>query len=106
MAIDTKQVKKHSGTEKPRQPTINKVQRKHPIIKTLLLAIAGIVFVTGAVIYGNHTQWQTAQKVQKLVIKLKSNLLSKQIKSNKLRHKRMLNPITQGLAAYLAKTIC
>ena len=65
MAIDIKQIKKRSSTTKPRQPTVKKGKTKHPIIKTLLLAIAGILFVTGAVIYGNHTQWQTAQKVQK-----------------------------------------
>lgn len=65
MAINIEQVKRRRTTAQPRRPNFHRLKRHHPILKTLLLAMIGILIVTGAVIYGNHTQWQTAQKVQK-----------------------------------------
>ena len=65
MAINIEQVKRRRKTAQPRRPNYHRLKRRHPILKTLLLAMFGILIVTGAVIYGNHTQWQTAQKVQK-----------------------------------------
>lgn len=103
MAIDIKQVKKHSGTEQPRQPTINKVQRKHPIIKTLLLAIAGIMFVTGAVIYGNHTQWQTAQKVQKASHKAKKQSVVKASQVKQVAAQKNVKPDYSGTGGLSSK---
>lgn len=110
MAINIEQVKSRRKRAQPRRQNYHRLKRHHPILKTLLLAMFGILIVTGAVIYGNHTQWQTAQKVQKAshkaVAQAKNNLLSKQVKSNKWRHRKVSNLITQGLAAYLAKKIC
>lgn len=65
MAINIEQVKRRRTTAQPRRPNFYHLKRHHPILKTLLLALIGIIIVTGAVIYGNHTQWQTAQSVQK-----------------------------------------
>ncbi|WP_290046776.1 SspB-related isopeptide-forming adhesin [Leuconostoc sp. UCMA20149] len=65
MAINIEQVKRRRTTAQPRRPNFYRLKRHHPILKTLLLALIGILIVTGAVIYGNHTQWQTAQSVQK-----------------------------------------
>ena len=65
MAINIEQVKSRRKRAQPRRPNYHRLKRHHPILKTLLLAMFGILIVTGAVIYGNHTQWQTAQKVQK-----------------------------------------
>lgn len=62
MAINLKQVQQRA------RPNVKSSKRRkaHPILKTFLLAVIGIVMVTGAVIYGNHPQWQTAQRVKKL----------------------------------------
>lgn len=65
MAINVDQVKRRRQTAQPRRPNYHRSKKRHPILKTLLLAMVGILIVTGAVIYGNHTQWQTAQTVQK-----------------------------------------
>lgn len=65
MAINVDQVKRRRETAQPRRPNYHRSKKRHPILKTLVLAMVGILIVTGAVIYGNHTQWQTAQSVQK-----------------------------------------
>ena len=65
MAINIDQVKRRRETAQPRRPNYHRSKKYHPIFKTLLLALIGILIITGAVIYGNHTQWQTAQSVQK-----------------------------------------
>lgn len=65
MAINIEQVKRRQTTAQPSRPNFHRSKKHHLILKTLLLAVIGILIVTGAVIYGNHTQWQTAQSVQK-----------------------------------------
>ncbi|CUR63630.1 Sortase (surface protein transpeptidase) [Leuconostoc inhae] len=65
MAINIEQVKRRQpAMPQCRRP--NRILSKyHLILKVLLLAVIGILIVTAAVIYGNHTQWQTASTVQK-----------------------------------------
>lgn len=65
MAINLDQVKHRQATVQPQHPNNHRPKKPHPILKTLLLAMVGIFIVTAAVIYGNHTQWQTAQTIQK-----------------------------------------
>lgn len=65
MAINLDQVKHLQATVQPKHTNYHRSKKSHPILKTLLLAMVGIFIVTAAVVYGNHTQWQTAQKVQK-----------------------------------------
>ncbi|MBZ6013870.1 class A sortase [Leuconostoc gelidum subsp. gelidum] len=65
MAINIEQVKRPQP-EMPQSKRPNRILSKyHLILKVLVLAIIGILIVTAAVIYGNHTQWQTASTVQK-----------------------------------------
>ncbi|MDV3545333.1 hypothetical protein [Leuconostoc falkenbergense] len=110
MAINIEQVKRRRTTAQPRRPNFHRLKRHHPILKTLLLAMIGILIVTGAVIYVTIRSGKQRRKFKKLVIRLlrkqRNNLLSKQVRSNKWRHRKVSNLITQGLAAYLAKKIC
>lgn len=65
MAINMEQIKHRRTTAQPRRPNFNHVKNHHLILKTLLFALISILIVTAAAVYGNHTQWQTAQTVQK-----------------------------------------
>ncbi|WP_394456430.1 class A sortase [Leuconostoc suionicum] len=65
MAINMEQIKRRRTTAQPRRPNFNHVKNHHLILKTLLFALISILIVTAAAVYGNHTQWQTAQTVQK-----------------------------------------
>ncbi|QEA46259.1 class A sortase [Leuconostoc citreum] len=62
MAINLEQVKKR---QVPAPKTVKR-HKRHPILSTFLFAVMSILIVTGAVIYGNHPQWRTAQQVKKL----------------------------------------
>lgn len=67
----------------------------------------GILIVTGAVIYGNHTQWQTAQKVQKAshkaVAKAKKQSVVKASQVKQVAAQKSIKPDYSGTGGLSSK---
>ncbi|MCT4388511.1 class A sortase [Leuconostoc pseudomesenteroides] len=103
MAINIEQVKRRRSTAPPRLQNTGRLKKHHPIFKTLFLALIGILIVTGAVVYGNHTQWQTAQKVQKASHKAKKQPVVKANQVKQVAAQKNVKPDYSGTGGLSSK---